>query len=102
MRFSIFLYLFLLFFSPPVRTQIGSLDHILRSLEKETANEELKQALQEVKILFAAHNINDTLSQKLLRLSGLLVESITNEQLILSYNLAVTELLRRLPPERER
>ena len=100
MRLYIFLYVFLFFFSLQARTQVDSLDHILASLQKETENKELKQALQEVKILYEPHNINDSLSQKLLHLSGLILKSITDEQQILSYCLAVTDVLQRLPPER--
>lgn len=94
MRFFILLYSFLFFLSCSAKAQTDSLSFILRYLRSEVTDEKLKQALQDVEALSAGNALNDSFSAKLLYVSDLLAKSTIDNQKVLSYNLAVTDILR--------
>ena len=103
MRFFILLYSFLfLLCASTAKAQTDSLRHILKNLNTDVADEELKQALQEVEALSADNRLHDSFYTKLLYVSDLLAKSTTDNQKVVGYNLAVTDILRRLLTENRR
>lgn len=101
MRRFILLYPFLFFLCFSANAQTDSLIYILRYLRTEVTDEKFKQTLQEAEKLSAVNIISDSLSAKLLSMADLLAKSAIDNQKILSYNLIVTDLLRRLSPKGE-
>src|SRR5687767_10113879 len=102
MRFLILLYSFLFFFCAPAKAQTDSLRQILRSLYTEVADEELKRALQDVESLSAGNAPDDSFYSKLLYVSDLLGKSTIDNQKVLGYNLALTDILRKLSTKSRR
>ncbi|HKH63350.1 MAG TPA: tetratricopeptide repeat protein, partial [Flavitalea sp.] len=81
------------------KAQPDSLSYILEHLQSEVSDEQLRQALQEVNALYRDNAMNDSLSIKLLAVSDLLTKRSIDKRKTLSYNLALTERLRRISPE---
>ena len=94
----IVLYLFLFFLCSSAKAQTDSLIHVLQSLNTEIGDAKLRQAIDQARQSYQANIISDSLSAKLLYVADLLAKSAIEKQRIVSYNRAVSSVLRKLPP----